>query len=175
MDCSLPGSSVHGISQARILEWAVISSRGSSWPRDGTQVSQIAGRFFTIWATRKPTFHLTYYSSLFFFLKSLSLVWLFATPWTIQSMEFSRPEYWSGWPFPSPGDLTNPGIEPRSPPLQADSLPAKPQGKPNNTGEGSLSPRQQIVGPRNPTGVSCVAGGFFTNWAIREACIICLT
>ena len=62
--------------------------------------------------------------------KSLSCVWLFVTPWTIQSMEFSRPEYWSGEPFPSPGDLPNPGIEPRSPALQADSLPAEPQGKP---------------------------------------------
>ena len=62
--------------------------------------------------------------------KSLSRVQLFATPWTIQSMEFSRPEYWSGQPFPSPGDLPNPGIEPRSPALQADSLPAEPQRKP---------------------------------------------
>ena len=40
----------------------------------------------------------------------------------VKSMEFSRPEYWSGWPFPSPGDLPNPGIEPRSPALQVDSL-----------------------------------------------------
>ena len=62
--------------------------------------------------------------------KSLSHVWLFATPWTIQSMEFSRPEYWSGQLFPSPGDLPNPGVKPRSPTLQADSLPAEPQGKP---------------------------------------------
>ena len=61
---------------------------------------------------------------------SLSRVQLFATPWTIQSMEFSRPQYWTEWPFPSPGDLPNPGIEPRSPTLQADSLPAEPQGKP---------------------------------------------
>ena len=45
-------------------------------------------------------------------------------------MEFSRPEYWSGYPFPSPGDLPNPGIKPRSPALQADSLPAEPPGKP---------------------------------------------
>ena len=45
-------------------------------------------------------------------------------------MEFSRPEYWSGYPFPSPGDLPNPGIEPRSPALQVDSLPAEPPGKP---------------------------------------------
>ena len=54
MDCSLPGSSVHGIFQARILEWVAISfSRGSSWPRDWTQVSRIVGRCFTIWATRE--------------------------------------------------------------------------------------------------------------------------
>ena len=59
-------------------------------------------------------------------------------------MEFSRPEYWSGWPFPSPGDLPNPGIKPRFPTLQADSLPAEPPGKPKNTGVGSLSLLQQI-------------------------------
>ena len=63
--------------------------------------------------------------------KFLSHVRLFATPWTIQSMEFSRPEYWSGQPFPSPGEFPNPGIKLRSPALQADSLPAKPQGKPS--------------------------------------------
>ena len=51
------------------------------------------------------------------------------TPWTIQSMEFSRSEYWSGYPLPSPGDLPNSGIEPRSPALQADSLPAESQEK----------------------------------------------
>ena len=49
VDCSPPGSSVHGILQARILEWVIMpSSRGSSQPRDGTQVSRIAGRFFTV-------------------------------------------------------------------------------------------------------------------------------
>ena len=55
MDCSLPGSSVHWILQARILEWVAISfSRESSWPRDWTQVSCIAGRRrFTVWATRE--------------------------------------------------------------------------------------------------------------------------
>ena len=57
MDCSPPGSSVHGISQARTLEGAAISfSRGSSWPQGQTQVSCIAGRLFTIWATRQPFF-----------------------------------------------------------------------------------------------------------------------
>ena len=59
-------------------------------------------------------------------------------------MEFSRPEYWSGLPFSSPGDLPNPGIEPRSPTLQVDSLPAEPPGKPKNTGVGSLSLLQGI-------------------------------
>ena len=58
--------------------------------------------------------------------KSLSRVGLFGTPWTIAhqappSMEFSRQEYWSGLPFPSPGDLPDPGIEPRSPALWADT------------------------------------------------------
>ena len=45
-------------------------------------------------------------------------------------MKFSKAEYWSGLPFPSPGDLPDPGVKPRSPALQADSLPAEPQGKP---------------------------------------------
>ena len=54
MDCSPPGSFVHGILQARILEWdAIPFSRVSSWPRDQTQVSCMAGRFFTVWASRE--------------------------------------------------------------------------------------------------------------------------
>ena len=68
---------------------------------------------------------------------SLSHVQLFATPMDYTTMEFSRPEYWSGYPPPSPGDLPNPGIEPRSSALQADSLPAEPQGKPFFLGKGS--------------------------------------
>ena len=51
-------------------------------------------------------------------------------------MEFSRPEYWSESPFPSPGDLPNPGIEPTSPTLQANSLPAEAPGKPQERGAG---------------------------------------
>ena len=66
---------------------------------------------------------------------SLSCVWLFATPWTVAhqaplSMEFSRQEYWSGLPFPSPGYLPNPGIEPGSPALQANSVPSESLRKP---------------------------------------------
>ena len=65
--------------------------------------------------------------------KSLSCVQLFATPWTVAyqappSMGFSRQECWSGLPFPSPGDLPNPGIEPGSPALQADALLSEPPG-----------------------------------------------
>ena len=57
MDCSPPGSSAHGILQARTPEWVAIPfSRGSSWPRDGTWVSRIVGRFFTVWATREAPF-----------------------------------------------------------------------------------------------------------------------
>ena len=58
--------------------------------------------------------------------KSLNHVPLFMIPWTVHATEFSRPEYWSGWPFLSPGDLPNSGLKPRSPTLQADSLPAEP-------------------------------------------------
>ena len=70
--------------------------------------------------------------------KSLSCVWLFATPWTVDHqgplfVGFSRQEYWSGLPFPSPGDLPNPGIEPRCPASLADALPHEPPGKHNDS------------------------------------------
>ena len=68
-------------------------------------------------------------------MKSRSCVRLLAIPWTIAyqaplSMGFSRQKYWSGLPFPSPGDLPDPGIEPRSAALQADALHSEPPGKP---------------------------------------------
>ena len=71
-------------------------------------------------------------------MKSLSRVRLFATPWMVtyqapRSMGFSRQEYWSGLPFPSPGDLPNPGIKPGSPALQTDALPSEPLGELTNT------------------------------------------
>ena len=84
----------------------------------------LADRFFTTSATWETLLKV----------KSLSCVQLFATLWTVAhqappSVGFSRQEYWSGLPFPSPGDLPNPGIEPRSPALQADTLPSEPPGK----------------------------------------------
>ena len=68
--------------------------------------------------------------------KLLSHVWLFVTPWTVAcqaslSMGFSRQEYWSGSPCPPPGDFPDPGIEPRSPAWQMDSLTLIPPGKPS--------------------------------------------
>ena len=76
--------------------------------------------------------------------KLLSRVRLFVTPWTVAhqallSVEFSRKEYWSGLPFPSPGDLPNPGIKPRSPALGADTLTSEPPGSigPPKTHRGS--------------------------------------
>ena len=89
----------------------------------------LAGRFFTTSATWEAHFN-----SLKVKVKLLSRVRLSATPWTVahqapRSMGFSRQEYWRGLPFPSPGDLPNPGIESGSPVLQADSLPSEPLGK----------------------------------------------
>ena len=85
MDCSLPGSSVHGIFQAIVLEWIAISfSSKSSWPRDGTQVSCTVDRHFTIWATREvQSFDELY-------LASGGLLW--------------NEEY---WPFPLTGEFSS--------------------------------------------------------------------
>ena len=87
--------------------------------------------------------------------KLLSRVRLFETLWTVAyqalpSMGFSRQVYWSGMPFPSPGDLPNPGIEPRYPALQTDALPSEPPGKPSlpqlNNKEGTHLHHQQKIG-----------------------------
>ena len=99
VNCSLPGACVHGILQARTLEWVAIS-------------------FSNAWKWKVKA-------------KSLSCVWLLVTSWTAAyqappSMGFSRQEYWSGVPFPFLGHLPNPGMEPRSSALQADSLPSEP-------------------------------------------------
>ena len=93
MDCSLPGSSVRGIFQTRVLKWVAISfSRGSSQPRDQTQVSCIAGRSFTIWATREAIHALRPFKKV-----RASVVCIsdsFATPWTV------APKLFCPWDFP---------------------------------------------------------------------------
>ena len=156
MDWSLPGSSVHRIFQARVLEQvAVPFSRGSSQPGDQTQVSCIAGGFFTDCTTRvcalnmcetyrlrrlcrayteKPKFSLQCFPLFTAAAKSLQSCPTLCDPMdcTCQappSMGFSRQDYWHGLLFPYPGDLSNSGIKPRSHALQADSLPSEPQGK----------------------------------------------
>ena len=112
--------------------------------------------------------------------------------------DFSRQESWSGLPFPSPGDLPNPGIDPPSPALQADDLPSEPPGKTllkikvkvaqsclslcdtmDYAVKGILQARilewvafsfsRGSSQARDRTQVSCIAGGFFTSWATREA------
>ena len=161
MNCSLPGSSVHGILQARILGWVAFPfSRGSSQPRDQTQVSRIAGGLFTVWATREARKEAWYkwIKSLDEYeikwkvkVKSLSRVRLFVTPKTVAyqaspSMGFSRQEYWSGLPFPSPGDLPNPGIKPGSSSLEADALTSEPPRKPQKlSGLMSKWPHSQLL------------------------------
>ena len=83
VDCSLPGSSLHGILQARVLEWGAIAfSRGSSWPRDWTRVSCIPGRCFNLWATREGQFTLRH-------LPVLALSWLpIVITWRLQVIRF---------------------------------------------------------------------------------------
>ena len=105
MECSLPGTSVHGIFQARVLEW------GYHW-----LLLRLTQRRVIIAKTKKKV-------------RVAQLCPTLCNPMDYIQGGLSRSEYWSGGPFPSP-DLSNPGIEPRSPTLQGDSLPAELQGKP---------------------------------------------
>ena len=108
VDCSPPGSSVHGDSPGKNTGVGCHEpSRGSSQPRDRIQVSHIAGRFFTIWVTREAQ------------------------------------ECWSGQPIPSSRDLPKPVIQPWSPSLQVDSLPAELPGKPEKSLDSQNLPWQR--------------------------------
>ena len=118
MDCSPPGSSVHGISRARLLEWVAISfSWGSSQPKDQTCVSTLAKLFFTTEPPGKPAVLISRCMCMHAqLLQPCPTLW---DPVTVAhqaplSMGFSRQEYWSGLPCPPPGDLPDPGAEPTS-------------------------------------------------------------
>ena len=164
---------VHGIVQARILEWVAFPFSRGIFPIQGSNPG--------LQHCRQTLYQLSHKGS-------------------------PRMMEWVACPF-SRGS-SHPGIKPRSPALQADSLPVEPQGKPKNTGVGSLSLLQGIFPtqgsnpglphcgqilyqlshkgsprilewvdypfsrgssrPRNQTRVSCIAGRFFTNWAMRE-------
>ena len=104
LDCIPPGSSVLGDSPARILEWvAMPSSRGSSQPRNQTQVSHITGKFFTVWTTR-GAFHPTAAAVAAQSLQSCPTLCdpIDGSPPGSPSLGFSRQEHWSRLPFPSP-------------------------------------------------------------------------
>ena len=114
-----------------------------------------------------------------------SCVWLFLTPWIIPwedalAMGFSRQEHWSGLPFPSSGDLPDPGIEPESlmsPALTGGSSPLAPLGKPQNTGVGlhfilkGILPTQGSNLCLLPKSLA-LSGRFFTTWATWELLIL---
>ena len=143
---------VHGIFQARILEWVTFPfSRGSSQTRNRTQVSCIAGRFFISWGTREAKQNKLVKGKtsqiISFKLKAKNVqcnqrlkrkkkgksmtLWDhigYRLP-SASVHGISKQECWSGLPFPSPGDLPDPGIEPRSPALLADDLPTELRGK----------------------------------------------
>ena len=105
-------------------------------------------------------------------MKSLSPFGLFSTPWTVayqapQSMEFSRQAQWSGLPFPSPGDLPNPGIEPGSPAFQADALLSEPPGKPIIV----LAKWNQFHPKLRKGTIICIAVGF-QSWSHNHCCFL---
>ena len=99
---------------------------------------------FSDFKAGKVSQHFTYHTHVCEYV-SRSVISDSVTPWTVASwaplsMEFSRKAYWSGLPFPCPGDFSHPGIKPRSPTLQTDSLPPEPSGKPLKMGMLALTP-----------------------------------
>ena len=91
------------------------------------------------------------------------------------SMKFSRQEYWSGLPCPPPGDPPNPGIQHRSPAFQADSLASEPPGSRRIPEWVAYPFSRGSSWSRNQTGVSCIAGGFFTNWDTSTSLVLIYT
>ena len=91
------------------------------------------------------------------------------------SWGFSRQEYWSGFPCPPPGDLPNPGTEPRPPTLQADSLPSEPPGKSKNARMGNLSLLQGIFLTQGSNWGLLHCRWILTSWVTRKVHIICYT
>ena len=129
-----------------VCTWSSSVQISLSAPREGRPTTNLSTHFkhtLGLTVTVKPT---QQSSRACVSAKLLSCVRLFATPRTVAplSMGFSRQEYWSGLPCPPPGDLPKSGIKPRSPALQADSLPSEPQGKPKNTGVGGVCLLQGI-------------------------------
>ena len=140
---SPPGSSIPGILQARTLEWVAISfSNAWKWKEKVKSLShvQLLATPWTAAHQAPPSmgfFRQEYWSGVplpsphvcLDMSDSLQIPWTVARQ-ALLSMEFSRQGYWNGLPFPLPGDLSNPGTEPRSPALQTDALPLRHQESP---------------------------------------------
>ena len=101
--------------------------------------------------------------------KSQSWVQLFGTPWTIQSMEFSRPEYWSGYPSLLQGIFQTQGSNPGLPHCRQILYQLSYKGSPRILEWVAYPFSSRSFRPRKQTGVSCIASRFFTNWAMTEA------
>ena len=134
-DCSPPGSSVHGISPARLLEWVVnFCCWGSSQPRDRTHICIVGDSLpLSHLGSPQPRYMRVCVLSCFRHVRLVATLWTIAHQAAL-SMGFPRQEYWSGLPCSPPGDLPNPGIEPANaatPALQADSLPLSHWGSPH--------------------------------------------
>ena len=158
LDCSLSGSSVHGVFQARILEWVAISSRGSFWRREQTHIScvfGIPGRFFTHWAIRECL--------------TLCDPHGLYSPWNSpgQNTEVDSHSLLQGI-FPTQG--LNPGL------LHCRCIlyQVSHQGSPRILEWAAYPFSRGSSWPRNWVGVSCIADRFFTSWATREAHTICI-
>ena len=127
VDCSSPGSSLHGILQARILKWVAIPFSSGIFPTQALNPGLLH--------CRQILYHLSHHNELFVYRLSHSVVSDSATPGAAVHqpplfMKFSRQKYWNGLPFPTPGDFLSPWMEPVSPALEGRFFTTEPSGKP---------------------------------------------
>ena len=184
LDYSLPGSSVHGIFQARILEWVAISfSRESSWPRDRTSVSCvscIAGGLFTCLAIGKASVEGFYATEFWHYCWAVLCLVAQLCLTLCDPMACSLPG--SSVHGDSPGKNTGvgchallqgifptQGLNPGLPHCRQILYWLNHQGSPRMLEWGAYPFSRWSFHPRNQTGVFCIPGEFFTSWATREA------
>ena len=163
MDCGLLGSSVHGILQARILEWVAIPfSRGSSRHRDQIWVSCTTGSFFTNLPSKEA--QSTHESQSHSVMSSSLWPHRLYSPWNSPGQNTGL-----GSLFLLQGIFPTKGLNPGLPHCRRILCQLSHQGSPRILEWVSYPFSSGSSRPRNWTGVSCIAGRFFTNWAIREA------
>ena len=146
-----------------ILAWSIPRPGYSPWGRKESDMTE--------WLSHTAIVTLLYI--VLYYVWSFNHVWLFETPWTVAhqaplSMRILQVRILEWVAMPSSRGFSHTEIEPRSPTLQVDSLPSKPPGKPKNNGVGSLSLLQGISLTQGSTRVSCIEGGVFASWIIRE-------